>query len=563
MRKRITRRTFLKAGSMAAMGATISSMPVSCSSKSFDVVIKGGTVFDGTGKPGFKADVGISADTITAVADDISSGRARKVIDAQGLCVSPGFIDIHSHSDSSIISYPTADSRVLQGVTTEVTGNCGGSIVPVEGEDGRQWLKEWKEENEIDSECEFSDPASYFDYLERTGISVNHALLAGNGTLRSIAAGSQDRAFSADELKSVSRSLEICLDQGCVGFSTGLEYVPCNYSRLEELEALVAIAARRDALYATHIRNESATLLESIEEAVEMGRKTGVRVEISHFKAAGKPNWNKQEAALELIDSARAEGVDVKADAYPYTAYSTGLMYFMPYWAEEGGQDALEERLRDPAQRKRIRSDVEQLIDNNPGGFDQIVIASVKTDANRNCIGLSIQKIGENWKVEPVDALLRLVEQEHNAGFIGHGMDAANVEMILAHPHIMIGSDGYSYAPWGKAFETRPHPRSYGAFARVLAHYCRERKLFSLPDAVKKMTSMPAAQLNWSDRGILAPEKKADLAVFDSDTVRDNATFENPHRFATGVKHVLVAGVQVVEDGKHTGAKPGGIIRKA
>lgn len=563
MHGKISRRIIVKTGSLAAVGSTLSTMQVSCSSKSFDVVIKGGTVFDGTGKPGFKADVGISADTVKAVASEISTGQARKVIDAEGLSVCPGFIDIHTHSDSSILSYPTANSQVLQGVTTEITGNCGGSIVPVVGDDAKKLLKEWKEENEIDPECEFSDAASYFDYLERTGISVNHALLVGNGTLRSIAAGSQNRALSADELKGAIRNFEQCLDQGCVGLSTGLEYVPGNYSRVNELEALATIAARRGVLYASHIRNESATLLESIEEAVEMGRKTGVRVEISHFKAAGKLNWGKQEAALEMIDNARAQGIDVKADVHPYTAYSSGLMYFMPHWAEEGGKDALGERLRDPAQRRRIRYEVEMLIENNPGGYGLIVIASVQTDANRDCIGMSVQEIGENWKVEPVDALLRLVEQENNAGFVGHGMDPANVEMVLAHPHVMIGSDGYSYAPWGKAAEMRPHLRSYGTFARVLAHFCRDRKLFSLQDAIKKMTSMPAAQLNWADRGIVAPGKKADLAVFDSETIKDNATFDDPHRFATGMKHVLVGGVQVVEGGKHTGARPGGIIRKA
>jgi len=562
MSRRISRRAFLKSGSLAAAGSTLSAMHVSCLSRIFDVVIKGGTVIDGTGKPGFKADVAISADNVKAVASEISRGRARKVIDAQGLKVCPGFIDIHSHSDSSILSYPTADSRVMQGVTTEVTGNCGGSIVPIEGEDARESWKDWKEENGIDPDCEFSDPASYFGYLESTGISVNHALLVGNGTLRSIAVGSKNRALSADELKGVVRSFELCLDQGCAGLSTGLEYVPGNYSKVEEIEALTTIAARRDVLYATHIRNESATLLESIEEAVEMGRKTGVRVEISHFKAAGKPNWGKQEAALEIIDKARSQGIDVKADAYPYTAYSTGLMYFVPQWAEEGGKDALGERLHDPSMYKRIRHEVEILVDNNPGSFNQIVIISVKTDANRNCIGLSVEEIAEKWSVEPVDALLRLVEQEHNAGFVGHGMDPANVEMILAHPYVMIGSDGYSYAPWGMAVEMQPHPRSYGAFARVLGHYCRERKIFSLPDAIKKMTSMPAAQMHMNDRGIVAPGKKADLVVFDSEKVRDIATFDEPHRFATGVEHVLVRGEPVIENGKHTGARPGKIIRK-
>lgn len=561
MSRHISRRAFLKAGSLAAVGSTLSAMQVSCSNRSFDLLIKGGTVLDGTGRPGFRADVGIGADRIAALADGISEGRARKVIDARGLDVCPGFIDIHSHSDSSILSYPTADSRVMQGVTTEVTGNCGSSIVPIESAEALQSWEQWKEENGIEPGCEFSSPESYFGYLESTGISVNHALLAGNGTLRNNAVGFRNRTLTVYELKGVIRAFEACLDQGCVGLSTGLEYVPCNYSRVEEIEALARIAADRGALYATHMRNESATLLESIEEALEMGRSTGVRLQISHFKAAGRPNWSKQDAALEMIGKARDGGVDVEADAYPYTAYSTGLMYFMPHWAEEGGREALQARLRDPSQYKRIRDEVSALVDNNPGNFGQIVIISVRTEANRECIGRSVEEIAEKWGMDPVDAMLDLVRQEHNPEFVGHGMDPGNVEMVLAHPHVMIGSDGYSYAPWGPAAGMRPHPRSYGAFARVLSHYCRERKIFSLPDAIKKMTSMPAARVNLNDRGIVAPGKIADLAVFDREGVRDIADFEEPHRFATGFEYVLVAGVPVVENGRHTGARPGRILR--
>jgi N-acyl-D-amino-acid deacylase len=363
-------------------------------------------------------------------------------------------------------------------------------------------------------------------------------------------------------MRSVTRALEEGLEQGAFGLSTGLEYVPGKYTPTGEIVDLARAVARRGGLYASHIRNEEAQVLEAVAEAIEIGRQTGVRVEISHLKAAGEINWPKQGAALDLVESARAEGIGVLADAYPYTAYSTGLLILTEGWAREGGTAAILGRLSETEARARIRREVEANVAEDPGGWDRIVISSVKTPGNRTLLGRSLAEIAEGWAVEPPEAYARLLEEEDTAvGFVGHAMSEANVDRVLAHPLVMIGSDGSSMAPTGHAAETRPHPRSYGAFARVLGHYTRDRAVLDLPTAVRKMTSMPADQIGLRDRGRIARGMKADLVVFDPATVRAQATFEAPHRYPVGIPHVLVNGVPVVRDGTHTAARPGRGVR--
>jgi len=300
-----------------------------------------------------------------------------------------------------------------------------------------------------------------------------------------------------------------------------------------------------------------------VDEAIAIGRRSGARVEISHLKASGRPNWTKQRAALDLIESARRDGVAVLADAYPYTAYSTGLTVNLSGWAREGTNADVVARLRDPGTRARIRKEVIAQIADELGDYDLIVISSVKTAANRPLVGKNMVEIATAWGVEPVDALLRLLEEEDaSVGYIGHGMSPENVEMVLRHPLVMIGSDGSAMAPVGKAAETRPHPRSYGAFARVLGYYGRERGLFDLPAAVRKMTSMPADQIGLRDRGRIARGARADIVLFDAARVKDEATFADPHRYPAGIRHVLVNGTLVVEAGAHTGARPGRGLRR-
>lgn len=554
------RRRFLGQASAALAGLAASPSLRIEAAPSLDVVIRGGTVLDGTGGPPIAADVGLVGDTIAFVGE-IAPEQGRRVIDAAGLHVAPGFIDIHTHSDPDVLAYPTADSRVLQGVTTELAGNCGGSAAPLAGLGVAERREEWGRDG-IDAG--WTDVASYLSRVEKAGISVNHALLVGHGTLRSNAVGDVDRPLSAEEKRAVAGALEEALDQGVFGLSTGLEYVPGRYTPPSEIVELARLVARRGGLYATHLRNEDVRLLEALAEAIEVGRQSGARVEIAHLKAAGESNWSRQGPALDLLESARRDGVAVLADAYPYAAYSTGLTNLLEGWAREGGTGAILGRFRDPETRARIRREVEAQVKEEPGGWERVVVSRVKTERNRPvAVGRSLVEIGGEWGLDPVDACLRLLEEEETAvSFVGHAMSPENVERVLRHPLVMVGSDGSSMAPVGKAAEARPHPRSYGTFPRVLGFYARERRLFDLPAAVRKMTSLPADQIGLPDRGRIARGKKADLVAFDAARIRDTATFDDPHRFPEGIVHVAVNGVPVVEGGRHTGARPGRALRR-
>ncbi len=560
MIRRFSRRDFVKSSSVA-LGAVVIPGSRIRMTQEFDLVIRNGTILDGTGGPAWHGDLGVIGDSIAAIGS-ISPERGARVLDATGLHVSPGFIDIHSHSDSSIFAYPTADSRIRQGITTEVTGQCGGSAAPLEGVEVEKRRSDMEEDAGV--AVEWTSVASYFDTLEQIGISVNHAFLIGQGTVRRNVAGLENRLLTDAEMASVVRSVEEGMDAGAFGLSTGLEYTPGTYTPTEEIVVLSRVIARRGGFYASHIRNEESGLLSAIHEAIQIGREARLPVQVSHLKAAGRPNWSKQQAALNLIESARRDGVDVMADAYPYTAYSTGLTIFLPPWALEGGWDRLAERLNSSADRARIRTAIIESVTGDPGEFSLIVIASTKTEENRHLVGKSVEEIGDAWGVEPVDAALRLlVEEEGSVSMIGHGMSPENVEMVLAHPLVMIGSDGTSVAPTGKAAESRPHPRWYGTCPRVLSHYTRERGIFDLPTAVRKMTGTPADRAGITDRGRIARGKKADLVVFNAATVKDEATFDDPHQYASGISFVVVNGQIVVENGEHTGARPGRVLRKA
>jgi N-acyl-D-amino-acid deacylase len=526
----------------------------------FDLVLSGGTVLDGTGATPFLADVAVKGDTIVAVGE-VAASQAARTVDVRGLHVCPGFVDMHSHSDRSILSYPGAESRARQGITTEITGNCGSSAAPLGGVLAEQDRKSWKEDG---VDANWGDVASYFSRLERERFAVNQALLVGQGTVREFVVGPADRPATPDESKAMVRLLEQALEQGAVGLSTGLEYTPGRYTPTDEIVALARVAARRGGFYASHIRNEERQLLEAVDEAVRIGRLAGIRVQVSHVKASGRGNWGKQGSSLALIESARRDGVEVLGDAYPYTAYSTGLTVTFPGWALDGGTSATLGRLRGK-EREAIRREVDDYVRNgDPGEYALIVIASVRTEKNRPSVGKNLAEVAAAWKVDPSEALLRMVDEEDTeVGYVGHGMSPDNVERVLAHPLVMVGSDGVSMAPLGRALLSRPHPRSYGCCSRILGHYTRERRLFPLETAVRKMTSMPADQAGITDRGRVAPGKKADLVVFDAGKVRDGATFEEPQRYPEGIPHVLVNGTFVVEDGASTAARPGRVLRKA
>lgn len=515
-----------------------------------DLILRNGNVVDGTGTQPFRGDIAIAGDRIVAVG--IIDAPYARVIDVSGLHISPGFIDMHSHSDQSILACPTADSRVRQGITTECTGNCGSSAAPkalLRGEDsaGGQHLRD------------------YAKTLETVGISVNHAPLIGQGSLRANQIGLVDRPLSEEERKGVSQELKKALRAGAFGLSTGLEYSPGRFTPAEEIHELARIVQQQNCIYASHIRNEEAKLLPAIEEVLNVGRATGVRVQVSHLKAAGKPNWPQMEQAIALIEAARAEGVDVMADAYPYTAYSTGLNIFLPDWALDGGAAATNTRLQSPTDRARLREEVAPRVMSDPGDYDLVVISSVSATGDPACVGKNLREIAAMRNIEPVEAVLALIEENNGeVSFVGHGMSEDNVARVLKHPLVMIGSDGFAMQPPvpGQA-ATQPHPRSYGTYPRVLGYYVREKEILTLPAAVRKMTAMPAARLGLQDRGRIDVGMKADLVVFDTETVGERSTFAMPHQYPTGIEHVFVNGVAVVEKDNHTGARPGRVLRRS
>ncbi|MGH7356824.1 MAG: N-acyl-D-amino-acid deacylase family protein [Candidatus Rokuibacteriota bacterium] len=529
----------------------------------WSLLIQGGTVVDGSGAPARAADVAVAGDRIDAIGPGLR-GEAARVVVARGLVVAPGFIDMHSHSDLFYFGCPSAESKVRQGVTTEVVGMCSFSQAPIRG-DQREVVRGWAGGIGASLDLKAETFAQYLDALRAMGPTVNIAHFVGHGALRIAAMGFEARPAGADDLRSMQRLLGEAMDAGAFGFSTGLVYAPSAYSDTGELVALAKAMSSRGGYYFSHIRGESSMLLDSINEAIRIGEEGDVGVQVSHVKASGKENWSKIDAALRLFDTARARGVDVAGDVYPYNAGSTKLDNMIPAWAHDGGIAKLLERLADRAVRRRIVE--ECLIDGERWGtvsqggigFDQVFIAACR---RRELEGLSLAQIARQSGLAPADALMNLLlEEQCTIGMVSFSQSIENVAKVLAHPALMIGSDSIPlYAGEGDK-PGKPHPRTYGTFPRVLGEYAREQKLFSLETAVHKMTGMCAQRLRLRDRGLVREGYAADLALFDPRTVRDEATFAEPHRFPTGIPWVIVNGSVVVDEGRMRGGATGRILR--
>jgi len=524
----------------------------------FDVLVTGGRIIDGTGAPAFSADVGVNGDKIGAIGE-LEPG-ANTVVDATGLVVAPGFIDLHSHSDFSFFLDPTADSKITQGVTLELVGNCGISFcAPLIG-DSVEDLNTRVAWYESDWRPTWSDFAGYLDALESAGASLNIATQVGHGTVRMAVMGGESRAPDSDELQRMRALVAEALDAGALGFSTGLSMSPGFYSLTNEVIALVEPVAEREKLYSTHGRDsseESAGLFVALNEALETGRRTGAKVQYSHIKCGGGTRGRAAEV-IELFERANAEGLDVAADQYPYIASSgpmSGNVY--PRWATEGGRPAALERLGDSDLRARIRDAIGGRIEAT-GGPATITIASYPPE--RRYDGMALPDVAADMSCDPCEALVRLFER-YDTQLIMAGMAEADVDRFAATPFVAVGSDGSSLKAGGPLSSGKPHPRSYGAFPRFLARMVREKQLVALEEAIRKMTTLPAERLGLTKRGRLAPGYFADLVVLNPDTVRDEATFAEPHTYSSGIQHVLVNGESVVTDGKPTGRTPGKVIR--
>ena len=523
-----------------------------------DLLIREARVVDGASNPWFHADVGVEAGRIALVARPGTDCSARRTIDGAGRIVCPGFIDIHGHSDLSLFSFPLAQSKLLQGVTTEVGGNCGWSAAPMNPEMEAQARSEHPRPEDVP--WGFHSLDRYLAAIEQHGIAVNYGCHVGHGTLREAVMGSADRPATPFELARMARMLEEALEAGAMGLSSGLIYAPGCYAPPSELEHLAAVAYRHGRLYASHIRGEGDTLEQAVAEAIAVGRQGKGAVQIAHHKASGRPNWGRVSRTLAMVDEARSQGVDVTIDQYPYTASSTDLTAYLPAWARAGGTRALQERLQDPAARARIREEVRRPVADAGETDDWSLILLACVRGRRDWEGRTVQEISELTGTAPVDVVLDLVAAEGGTVQVVHfGMAEDDVRLVMRHPAVMVGSDGSSLAPdpaWGK-----PHPRSYGTFARVLGHYVREAGLLSLEAAVHKLTGLPAARLALADRGRVAPGYWADLVLFDPAAIQATATFADPCRHPAGVHLVVVNGVIAAEDGVATGARPGRVLR--
>ena len=524
----------------------------------FDLVLRGGRVLDGAGNSDFPADVAVTDDKIAAVGQ-LGQAEAGEIVDVTGLTVCPGFIDVHCHSDALPFAAEPLPAKILQGVTTEVNGNCGSTPFPLMPETSHL-VREHHAGIFSELPWDWTRAGEYFARLEAVGPVSNVAPLVGHGAVRVAAMGFDNRAPTDDELATMQRLLGEALEDGAVGLSSGLIYAPGLYSKTPELVALASVLRGSGRPYASHIRGETTTLFQAVDEAIGIGEAAGVPVQISHLKAAGRRNHGRASELLGVIERARARGVEVTADAYPYDAGSTRMAALLPPWCHEGGREAMLERLTSRAVRARIRGEFSKDLpgwENLAGaaGWDHIRIASV--ERNQAFLGKTIRAIADELGLEPADAYCQvLVEERGGPTVVITMMNEADVRTILAHPLVMIGSDAI-------ITRGRPHPRTWGTYPRVLGHYARDVGLLSLPEAVRKMTSFPAQKFGLFDRGLVRPGMWADLVVSDPATVRDRATAGDPEQSPLGMPHVLVNGRFAVRDGAYTGARAGRVLRAA
>ncbi len=528
----------------------------------WSLLIKNGTVVDGSGAPAVPADIALEGDRIAEVGSKLA-GEAAQTIDASRLMLAPGFIDIHSHSDFFYLTCPAAESKVRQGVTTEVVGMCSFSPAPVHPE-RRALVEEKAAALGSRLRVEWTGFGEYLERLGASGLSINVVHFVGHGALRLATVGPDDRPPSAAELQAMERLLSEALDAGAFGFSTGLVYAPSVYARTDELIALTRSMATRGGLYFSHIRGEAATLEEAIAEAIRIGEEGGVPVQIAHIKAAGRENWFKMDRALRLIDEARARAVEVTADVYPYVAGSTVMVNLLPPWVHDGGTPKLLERISDPATRERIVEECSLPNDrwktaSGSVGWDEVMIA---TCSRRELEGLALADLARRQGRPGAEAMLDFLREENGAvSMVVFSQAEENVMKALVHPHVMIGSDSIGLTAGPGPHPGKPHPRMYGTFPRVLGIYVREKKLLSWETEVNKMTGMPAAKLGLRDRGLIRPGYFADLAMFDPATVKDEATFQDPHRHPTGIPYVIVNGQLVVDQGQMRALPAGRVLK--
>jgi N-acyl-D-aspartate/D-glutamate deacylase len=534
-------------------------------STTLDLVITNGHIVDGTGSPWYSGDVGIREGKIAAIGNLSAAARAR-TIDAHGMVVAPGFIDMLGQSELTILVDPRLPSKIYQGITTEITGE-GNSPAPLNDAILQADRATYAHYHLTPDWRTFRQ---YFARLEKQGMGINLGSYVGATQVRRMVLGDDDKQPTPAQLDQMKELVRQAMRDGAVGVSTSLEYAPAPYAKTEELIALAGEASKFGGIYATHMRNESDAVLPAIDEALRIGREGHLPVEIWHIKVAGKANWGRMPEVVAKINAARAAGMDVTADTYAYTAWFNGFSAFIPPWAHDGGDAKLVERLKDPAMRARIRKDMltpssdwDNEWDEIPGP-EAILIGVVQNPKLLPLQGKRLSEIAKMWNKDPMDALFDLlIEDNAFTGVAVFGMSEPDVALVLQQPWVSIDNDSSGTSPEGILGQEHPHPRAYGTFPRILRKYVREEKKLTLEDAIRKMSALPAQRMRLTDRGVLKAGMWADVVVFDPATVRDVATFENPNQLSQGMEYVLVNGVPVIDSGKMTGALPGKVLRGA
>jgi N-acyl-D-amino-acid deacylase len=527
------------------------------SSVTYDVLIRNGMIADGSGSPAFQGDIGIMSDTIAAIGD-LKNARGKSEIDATGMTVTPGFINMLSWAVESLIEDGRSMGGIVQGVTLEVLGE-GDSWGPLSESMKRDMAAS---QGDIKYDIGWTTLGEYLEFLEKKGVSANIASFVGTATVRIHTVGYDNRPPTAEEMDSMKLLVRQAMEEGAVGVSSALEYVPASFASAEELTELSRVAAEYDGMYISHIRNEDDTFLEAIDDFLRIPAATGIRSEIYHFKQVGRTNWDKLDKAVAKIDSARAAGLRVTADMYNYPASSTGLGIIMPEWVQEGGFDKWVARLRDPKVRKVVEPEIMKTILRKQGTPEKIIVIGFDTDSLKYLQGKTIAEIAAMRGTSPGETVMDLIiDDGSNVSAVFFSMSEDNLRKEIEVPWMSFGSDGKSMAPEGVFLKSATHPRAYGNFARLLGKYVREEKVIPLEEAVYRLTSLPATNLKLDRRGALKVGYYADVLVFDPQKIQDHSTFEDPHQLSTGMSHVFVNGVQVLRDGEHTGALPGRVVR--
>ncbi|MGO9020097.1 MAG: N-acyl-D-amino-acid deacylase family protein [Syntrophobacteraceae bacterium] len=513
-----------------------------------DIIIKNGLIYDGSGGAPFKADVGVKGDRIAAVGD-LSGASAGTVIDAKDLAVAPGFINMLSWSTVSLIIDGRSQSELRQGVTTEIFGE-GQSMGPLTEEMKRRTISR---QGELKFDIAWTTLCQYLSYLEKRGISPNVASFVGAGTVRENVIGLENKRATSAQLNKMCELVRLEMESGALGVGSSLGYAPDMYATTDELIAMCRTAAKYGGMYISHVRNEGDGLIEAVEELLRISREAGIAAEIYHLKAGGERNWRKMDRVISTIESARRKGSRITADMYLYTASSNRLSSRLPAWVHEGGDEALLERLRDPQLRKKIAAEMRLR-----GPMPKTILVGFTAESLRPLTGKTLEEAARIRGKDQVETMIELVDEDNAATRVAtFVMSEENIRKEIRQPWVSLGSDAVSISAEGVFLNQSTHPRAYGNFARLLGKYVREEKVISLQEAIRRLTGLPAANLGLDRRGLIKEGYFADLVVFDPETTADRATYDNPHQYATGVKNVLVNGVRVIENGEHTGAKPG------